>query len=40
VTGDILETEALIITRVDKKREGDAVVGLRIEDSERVNLNQ
>jgi hypothetical protein len=40
VTGDILETEALIITRVDEMREEDAVVGLRTGDSERVNLNQ
>jgi hypothetical protein len=27
VTGNILETETLIITRDDKKREDDAVVG-------------
>jgi hypothetical protein len=40
VTGNNLETEALIITRVDKTREGDAAVGLRTGDSERVNLNQ
>jgi hypothetical protein len=40
VTGNILETEALIITRVDKRRKDDAVVGLRKGDSEGVNLNQ
>jgi hypothetical protein len=40
VTGNILETEPLIITRDDKMTEDDGVVGLRKGDSEGVNLNQ
>jgi hypothetical protein len=43
VADNILETETLIITRDDKMREDDAVAGgggLRIGDSEGVNLNQ